>query len=144
MVFHPDMARELGEAVGLERELREALKEGEFGVHYQPEINPASGQIVGVEALARWHSPSRGLVMPDDFIPIAESSGLIHEIGSEVLRRVRTLERGKAEVTARVARDQESDRRVTEPAAAVVEDHGAIHGSSFHDGGRHLRGDPPT
>jgi len=87
MVFHPDMARELGEAVGLERELREALKEGEFGVHYQPEINPANGQIVGVEALARWHSPSRGLVMPDDFIPIAESSGLIHEIGSEVLRR---------------------------------------------------------
>jgi len=87
MAFHPDMARELGEAVGLERELRLALKQDEFGVHYQPEIDPTTGEIVGVEALARWYSPSRGLVMPDDFIPVAETSGLIHEIGSEVLRR---------------------------------------------------------
>jgi predicted signal transduction protein with EAL and GGDEF domain len=85
-LFHHDMARELGEMLGLEHELRLGLQRNEFRVEYQPEIEPDSGTIVGVEALVRWHSPTRGLVMPNDFIPVAEATGLIIPLGDLVLR----------------------------------------------------------
>ena len=63
-VFRPEMAHELGELLGLEHELRQGLQRGEFSVHYQPEIDLATDAIVGVEALVRWYSPTRGVVMP--------------------------------------------------------------------------------
>jgi diguanylate cyclase (GGDEF)-like protein/PAS domain S-box-containing protein len=85
-VFRVDMALEAGELLGLENELRLALSRGEFTIHYQPEINVESGAIVGVEALLRWTSPARGPVPPDQFIPIAEETGLIGSIGEFVLR----------------------------------------------------------
>jgi diguanylate cyclase (GGDEF)-like protein/PAS domain S-box-containing protein len=85
-VFHADMAREAGETLTVEQELRAALDMGQIEVHYQPEVHPDSGAVVGVESLVRWRSPSRGIVMPDLFIPVAESSGLIHPIGEFVLR----------------------------------------------------------
>src|SRR4029077_6738148 len=66
-VFQPDMARALGELVGLEHEIRRGLQREEFSVHYQPEIDLATNAIVGVEALVRWSSPTRGTVMPDQF-----------------------------------------------------------------------------
>jgi diguanylate cyclase (GGDEF)-like protein/PAS domain S-box-containing protein len=84
-VFHADMARERGELLGLENDLRLALGRGELSVHYQPEIDLASRTVVGVEALLRWTSPSRGSVPPSEFIPIAESAGLIGAIGRFVL-----------------------------------------------------------
>jgi diguanylate cyclase (GGDEF)-like protein/PAS domain S-box-containing protein len=86
-VFHFEMARELGETLGLETELRVALDRGQLEVYYQPEVDPQTEAIVGVEALVRWHSPTRGVVMPGVFIPIAEASGLIHPIGDFVLRQ---------------------------------------------------------
>jgi diguanylate cyclase (GGDEF)-like protein/PAS domain S-box-containing protein len=84
-VFRYDMARELGELLGLEHELRLALQRGEFSLHYQPEIALDTAAIVGVEALLRWHSPTRGSVPPNDFIPTAETTGLIVPLGEFVL-----------------------------------------------------------
>ena len=73
-VFRDAMGRELGELLGLQHELRQGLQRGEFVVHYQPAIDIESRAVVGVEALVRWQSPSRGLVAPDRFIPVAEAS----------------------------------------------------------------------
>ncbi|HEX3454940.1 MAG TPA: EAL domain-containing protein [Gaiellaceae bacterium] len=84
-LYRDGMARELGELLGLEHELRLGLKRDQFKVHYQPLIDLDSGSIIGVEALVRWQSPNRGLVAPDRFIPVAESTGLIVQLGAHVL-----------------------------------------------------------
>jgi diguanylate cyclase (GGDEF)-like protein/PAS domain S-box-containing protein len=89
-LFHYDMARELGELLGLEHELRLGLQRGEFVLHYQPEVDLENGEIVGVEALVRWNSPRRGLVPPDRFIRVAEATGLILGLGEFVLREACT------------------------------------------------------
>jgi diguanylate cyclase (GGDEF)-like protein/PAS domain S-box-containing protein len=85
-VFRYEMARKFGEVLGMEHELRLGLQRGEFSVHYQPEVSLESDQIVGVEALLRWTSPTRGEVPPDEFIPVAEGTGLILPMGEFVLR----------------------------------------------------------
>jgi EAL domain-containing protein (putative c-di-GMP-specific phosphodiesterase class I) len=85
-VFRYEMAREFGELLGLEHEVRLGLQRGEFTVHYQPEVALDSSAIVGVEALLRWHSPTRGEVPPVRFIPVAEATGLILQLGEFALR----------------------------------------------------------
>jgi diguanylate cyclase (GGDEF)-like protein/PAS domain S-box-containing protein len=85
-VFRHDMTRELGELLGLEHELRLGLERGEFEVHYQPAVDLSSDAIVGVEALLRWTSPTRGSVPPAHFIPMAETTGVIKPLGEFVLR----------------------------------------------------------
>ncbi len=71
--------------LGLERDLRGAPARGELRAEYQPIVDTSDGRITGVEALVRWAHPSRGVVMPDVLIPIAEQTGLIIEIGRWVL-----------------------------------------------------------
>lgn len=86
-IFCPEMAKEVGDLLGIEQELRLGLQRGEFSLHYQPEIDLKTATIVGAEALLRWHSPTRGLVPPGRFIPIAETTGLIIPLGEFVLRK---------------------------------------------------------
>ncbi|HSD01011.1 MAG TPA: EAL domain-containing protein, partial [Gaiellales bacterium] len=85
-IFRAELARELGESLGLEHELRQALQRGELSIHYQPEIDLTTGDIAAVEALVRWTSPTRGPVPPSQFIPVAETTGLILPLGELVLR----------------------------------------------------------
>ncbi|RDC60702.1 Cyclic di-GMP phosphodiesterase Gmr [Alteripontixanthobacter maritimus] len=70
----------------LEMDLRNALQNGEFELHFQPLINIETGQTTSFEALVRWNHPERGIVMPDDFIGIAEDTGLITELGEWIIR----------------------------------------------------------
>lgn len=69
----------------VETDLRTALHLGQLQLHYQPVVDQQCNSVTGYEALLRWEHPSRGLIMPMDFIPIAEETGLIHEIGARVL-----------------------------------------------------------
>jgi len=84
--FTEDMQIATSERMNLESDLRQALAHNEFLLYYQPQLDLRSGTIVGVEALIRWQHPSRGLVSPADFIPIAEESGMIMAIGDWVLK----------------------------------------------------------
>jgi diguanylate cyclase (GGDEF)-like protein/PAS domain S-box-containing protein len=89
-VFGQQMAQEAVELRQLEQELRLGIPRNEFTVHYQPEVDIAAGAIIGVEALLRWTSPTRGPVPPSQFIPIAESTGAIFALGIHVLREACT------------------------------------------------------
>ena len=86
-VFHQAMRQHDLEELRLEAALRAAVERQELLVHYQPKVDLEDGSIEGFEALVRWQRPDSGLVMPNDFIPLAERSGLIVPIGKFVLER---------------------------------------------------------
>jgi diguanylate cyclase (GGDEF)-like protein/PAS domain S-box-containing protein len=86
-LYHPDMNSNSASRLNMEVELRHALERNEFELHYQPQINIASGAVVGMEALIRWRSDKLGAIGPADFIPLAEDTGLIVPIGEWILHR---------------------------------------------------------
>ena len=86
-VFEPDMEQEADARLALAMNLRNSVAREEFEVHYQPFVGMLAEDVVGVEALVRWRDGKGGLVAPNDFIPLAEDTGLIIPLGEWVLRR---------------------------------------------------------
>jgi EAL domain-containing protein (putative c-di-GMP-specific phosphodiesterase class I) len=89
-VFAAEIAAEMRERAQLELDMNAGIHRGEFVPYFQPIVALASGEMIGFEALARWNHPTRGLVVPDLFIPIAEDAGMIQDLGFAVLRRACT------------------------------------------------------
>ena len=83
--FTPEMNNKVSEYMWLDTNMRRALEEGQFELYYQPKVSLATGQVDSVEALVRWNHPERGIVSPVEFIPYAEESGLIVQLGRWVL-----------------------------------------------------------
>jgi diguanylate cyclase (GGDEF)-like protein len=102
--FDPQMDERARERAVLESELRQALRDGNFVLHYQPQFCAVTRRIIGAEALIRWEHPTRGVIQPASFIPVAEETNLITPIGDWVL--------GEAVRQARSWKDQGLDLRV--------------------------------
>jgi diguanylate cyclase (GGDEF)-like protein/PAS domain S-box-containing protein len=85
--FLPEMNARAADLLQTETELRGALERHEFVLHYQPKADIGTGDISGFEALLRWNHPKRGLVMPNEFIPLLEETGLINHVGEWVVRQ---------------------------------------------------------
>jgi predicted signal transduction protein with EAL and GGDEF domain len=85
--FEPEMDRRIQARRLLELDLRKAFANGEFDLYYQPLVNLTADRISGFEALLRWRHPERGMILPGEFIPLAEEIGLIGPLGEWVLRR---------------------------------------------------------
>ena len=86
-VFHPQMGQVADYRQWIESELHTAFERGDFEVYYQPQLDLSSGRIVGYESLLRWKHPERGMISPQEFVPIAEETGMILPIGEWVLRK---------------------------------------------------------
>jgi len=87
-IFNESMGAEVLERLDLESDLRRALEREEFRVYYQPKISINTGEVVSMEALVRWEHPERGLLEPGKFLPVAEETGLIIQVGEWVLDEV--------------------------------------------------------
>jgi diguanylate cyclase (GGDEF)-like protein/PAS domain S-box-containing protein len=84
--FEPAMDASAKARLTMEQDLRQALADGGFEIHYQPLVDLGHNEVTGCEALLRWRHPERGMISPAEFIPVAEDTGLINELGEWVLR----------------------------------------------------------
>lgn len=84
--FEKGMEHSISEQVRMESDLRQAIDHKAITLWYQPKVRVSTGEVIGMEALARWHHPVRGAVSPAEFIPLAEETGLIYALGEQLLR----------------------------------------------------------
>ncbi len=130
-LFSFDMAERTRRKLAGTEDMRRALRENEFLLHFQPQLNRRSGKIVGVEALVRWQHPTRGLISPAEFIPLAEDNGLIVSLGRWILREAcRQCRRWLADaepgfrVSVNVSARQFKERAIVADVEAALSDSG--------------------
>jgi EAL domain-containing protein (putative c-di-GMP-specific phosphodiesterase class I)/ActR/RegA family two-component response regulator len=126
-----ESARSPSRLDGRSKELFAAISNQEFVVHYQPQVEIQTGEIVGVEALVRWQHPTRGLLFPADFIPLAERNGAILQLGESVLRAACTQARrwddlglSNFRVAVNVSPRQLRQERLAETVARILQETG--------------------
>jgi diguanylate cyclase (GGDEF)-like protein len=86
--YRPELYESLKRRLDTEQQLLRAIREDQFLLHYQPRVETMTGEIVGMEALVRWMHPERGMVPPDEFVPVAEATGIIMALGELVMHKV--------------------------------------------------------
>ncbi len=129
--YHAELNERLIARVALERELAHAIAHGELVLYYQPVVDAVTGALLGCEALVRWEHPTRGLQTPDSFIPVAEESGLVRDLGAWTLdaacaqialwkKAGRPIRRVSINVSALQFRDQ----RLIDTLRAAMQRHG--------------------
>ena len=132
-VFGSALRHQARQKMTLESELRRAIQAGQLVLHYQPKVVVVTGEIIGFEALIRWNHPDRGFVAPDQFIPLAEESDLILEIGRFTLREsVRQLAEWRTEglvsesttMAVNLSVKQFTDRQIVETVLRKLTKHG--------------------
>lgn len=129
--YRAEFNAHLQDSLQLERELRRALMQDEFVLHYQPQVSADNGRLIGCEALIRWQHPQRGLVPPLQFITMAEQCGLIGEIGTWAIRRAcRQMAEWKAQgvtfgaVAVNVSAAEFRHHRLIDTVTEAMHDHG--------------------
>ncbi|MGE5503569.1 MAG: EAL domain-containing protein [Actinomycetota bacterium] len=129
--FSRDMNQKARSRLELETRMRRALLNDEFVVYYQPKVSSESERVVGAEALVRWIDPERGMISPGEFIPVAEETGLIEEIGNVVLyksclqnRRWQTDGMKPIKVSVNVSPRQFRSRSLLDKVTGVLRDTG--------------------
>jgi diguanylate cyclase (GGDEF)-like protein/PAS domain S-box-containing protein len=108
-VFNPAMYERAFSRLEVENDLRRAIEQEEFVIHYQPMVDLQTGELWGMEALVRWDHPERGLLEPSEFVPVAEQSGLVIPMGEQILR----------EACFRAKKWQEENPRIPPPVMSV-------------------------
>lgn len=130
VTYHPNLLAAARRQKQLQRSLRHAVAEQQFELRYQPKIALADGCVIGVEALLRWHHPRDGWISPAEFIPVAESSGLIQPLGEWVLETAcrqarRWSEQGlRLPVAVNVSAVQFRRRTIVETVARILDQSG--------------------
>ncbi|MBB5202797.1 diguanylate cyclase (GGDEF)-like protein [Inhella inkyongensis] len=129
--YQADMDAALAERLEMERELAEAIRAGQLVLHYQPVMDARKGTVGSVEALVRWQHPTRGLLYPGTFIPVAEDSGQIRELGAwtleaacQQLARWKSMGRHPGSVAVNLSASHFRDSRLVEQLGDLIRAYG--------------------